>query len=218
MKNRPIIALGLLILLTTYNPQKLPLITKFNIKEINIENNLILNNQEIKKDLTFLYDTNLIFLNNTNIKKILIEKSFVEKFEIKKIYPNKLIIKIFEKTPIAILQYKKEKYYIDKNIDLIDYRDLDIYKNLPVVFGSKENFENLYNVLIKINFPFNLIKKFYLYESKRWDLEILENKIIKLPAKDYVKSLENFMILIKDNSFDKYQSFDYRINNQLILK
>lgn len=218
MKNRLIIALGLLILLTTYNPQKLPLITKFNIKEINIENNLILNNQEIKKDLTFLYDTNLIFLNNTNIKKILIEKSFVEKFEIKKIYPNKLIIKIFEKTPIAILQYKKEKYYIDKNIDLIDYRDLDIYKNLPVVFGSKENFENLYNVLIKINFPFNLIKKFYLYESKRWDLEILENKIIKLPAKDYVKSLENFMILIKDNSFDKYQSFDYRINNQLILK
>tara|TARA_B100000767_G_C19571255_1_gene453316 strand:+ start:63 stop:719 length:657 start_codon:yes stop_codon:yes gene_type:complete len=218
MKNRLIIALGLLILLTTYNPQKLPLITKFNIKEINIENNLILNNKEIKKDLTFLYDTNLIFLNNTNIKKILIEKSFVEKFEIKKIYPNKLIIKIFEKTPIAILQYKKEKYYIDKNIDLIDYRDLDIYKNLPVVFGSKENFENLYNVLIKINFPFNLIKKFYLYESKRWDLEILENKIIKLPAKDYVKSLENFMILIKDNSFDKYQSFDYRINNQLILK
>ena len=218
MKNRLIIALGLLILLTTYNPQKLPLITKFNIKEINIENNLILNNQEIKKDLTFLYDTNLIFLNNTNIKKILIEKSFVEKFEIKKIYPNKLIIKIFEKTPIAILQYKKEKYYIDKNIDLIGYQDLDIYKNLPVVFGSKENFENLYNVLIKINFPFNLIKKFYLYESKRWDLEILENKIIKLPAKDYVKSLENFMILIKDNSFDKYQSFDYRINNQLILK
>ena len=218
MKNRLIIALGLLILLTTYNPQKLPLITKFNIKEINIENNLILNNKEIKKDLTFLYDTNLIFLNNTNIKKILIEKSFVEKFEIKKIYPNKLIIKIFEKTPIAILQYKKEKYYIDKNIDLIGYQDLDIYKNLPVVFGSKENFENLYNVLIKINFPFNLIKKFYLYESKRWDLEILENKIIKLPAKDYVKSLENFMILIKDNSFDKYQSFDYRINNQLILK
>ena len=218
MKNRLIIALGLLILLTTYNPQKLPFITKFNIKEINIKNNLILNNQEIKKDLAFLYDTNLIFLNNTNIKKILIEKSFVEKFEIKKIYPNKLIIKIFEKTPIAILQYKKEKYYIDKNIDLIDYRDLDIYKNLPVVFGSKENFENLYNVLIKINFPFNLIKKFYLYESKRWDLEILENKIIKLPAKDYVKSLENFMILIKDNSFDKYQSFDYRINNQLILK
>ena len=218
MKNRLIIALGLLILLTTYNPQKLPFITKFNIKEINIKNNLILNNQEIKKDLAFLYDTNLIFLNNTNIKKILIEKSFVEKFEIKKIYPNKLIIKIFEKTPIAILQYKKEKYYIDKNIDLIGYQDLDIYKNLPVVFGSKENFENLYNVLIKINFPFNLIKKFYLYESKRWDLEILENKIIKLPAKDYVKSLENFMILIKDNSFDKYQSFDYRINNQLILK
>jgi len=218
MTNRFIIALLLLLLLTTYKSENLSLIAKFNIKKINIENNFILNDKEIQKDLISLYNTNLIFLNTSSIKNILIANSFIEKFEIKKIYPNKLIIKIFEKKPIAILQIKKEKYYINKNIDLIDYRDLDIYKNLPVIFGNKENFENLYSVLKEINFPFSLVKEFYLYESKRWDLEIIGNKIIKLPTKNYIKSLENFMTLRSDNSFDKYQSFDYRINNQLILK
>ena len=45
------------------------------------------------------------------------------------------------------------------------------------------------------------------------------NKItIKLPTKNYIKGLKNFMDLSKDNNFDKYKVFDYRINNQLILK
>ena len=38
------------------------------------------------------------------------EKSFIESFEIKKIYPNKLKIKIFEKKPIAIYNIKKKNF------------------------------------------------------------------------------------------------------------
>ena len=51
--------------------------------------------------------------------------------------------------------------------------------------------------LKKINFPLELIKKYYFYESKRWDLETYEKKVIKLPTKNYIKSLENFMNLRK---------------------
>ena len=65
-------------------------------------------NKEVKKDLNFIYETNLIFLNTLRIEEVLKKKSFVESFEIKKIYPNKLIIKIFEKKPIFILQHGKK--------------------------------------------------------------------------------------------------------------
>ena len=70
----------------------------------------------------------------------------------------------------------------------------------------------------EINFPLKLIKKYYLYETNRWDLETYDNKIIKLPFDNYIKSLKNFMDLIKGTDFDEYKIFDYRINNQLILK
>ena len=62
MKIRVIIALSLLVLLSTYKPQKS--IPKFNlsIKEIKIENNFIIKKTEIKKDLSFLYNTNIFFL------------------------------------------------------------------------------------------------------------------------------------------------------------
>ena len=66
--------------------------------------------------------------------------------------------------------------------------------------------------------PFDQIKKYTLYESKRWDLETVNNKLIRLPAKDYIKSIKNYLNLINNNDFKKYKLFDYRINNQLILK
>ena len=123
-----------------------------------------------------------------------------------------------KKKPIAILQYKKEKFYINHKIDLIHYSDLDEYKNLPIVFGNKESFKTFYNNMKKINFPFNYIKRFYLYESNRWDLETYNNKLVKLPIKDYTESLKNFINFSEEKNFEKYKVFDYRINDQLILK
>tara|TARA_B100001093_G_scaffold141676_1_gene134141 strand:+ start:952 stop:1608 length:657 start_codon:yes stop_codon:yes gene_type:complete len=218
MKNRLIIALLLLVLLSTYKPHKSFLSTRLNIEEIKIENNFILKEADIKKELNFLYKTNLIFLQTSEIENILKEIDFIESFEIKKIYPKKIRIKIYEKKPIAILHYKKDKFYISENINLINFIVLENYRNLPIVFGKKENFKELYFNLKKINFPLDLIKKYYFYESNRWDLEINQKKIIKLPTKNYIQSLEKFINFKKENNLDKYEVFDYRINNQLILK
>ena len=218
MKKRLIIALLLLVLLTTYKPQNFFLSTQMNIEEIKIENNFILKEKDIKKKLIYLYQTNLIFLKNSKIENVLRQIDFIQSFEIKKVYPNKLRIKIYEKKPIAILQYKKDKFYISENINLINFIDLENYRNLPTVFGKKENFEDLYLNLKKINFPIDLIKKYYFFESNRWDLEIYQKKIIKLPTKNYIQSLEKFINFKKENNLDKYKVFDYRINNQLILK
>ena len=143
---------------------------------------------------------------------------FIESFEIKKIYPNKLKIKIYENKPIAILQLKKERFYISKNIKLINYIDLEIFADLPLVYGTKESFKILYENLKKINFPLDLISNYYLFEARRWDLETHKKVIIKLPPENYTKSLKNFMHLKKENNFDKYKIFDYRVKDQLILK
>lgn len=217
MKTRFLIAIILLILFSTYKPQKLFFNSEFIIKEITIENNLILKKNNIKNKLSFLYDKNLIFLKTSDLTDVIKKIDLLESFEIKKIYPDKLKIKIFEKKLIAILQNKKKKIYISENFDLINYTNIESYKNLPIVFGKKENFEVLYKDLKKINFPLDSIKKYYLFESKRWDLEV-DSKIIKLPLKNYTDSLENFMSISKNSSYDKYNLFDYRIKNQLILK
>ena len=146
------------------------------------------------------------------------QNNFIESFNIKKIYPSTLIIQIFEKKPIAILFNKKNKYYLSERIDLIEFKNLSNYQTLPYILGNKDDFKIFYNNLKKINFPIDTIEKYTFYETNRWDLKTKNNQVIKLPSKKYTKSLENFLNLKSKNDFEKYQLFDYRISNQLILK
>ena len=76
--------LVLLILFTTYTPKfDLSKSLSVNIKKIEILNTSILDKDSIKKDLSFLYQKNLFFLdekkNTKKIKKKKINKNFNNK-------------------------------------------------------------------------------------------------------------------------------------------
>ena len=133
-------------------------------------------------------------------------------------YPDTLNLKIFEKKPVLILQNKKKKFYLSEKTELIEYKAIQDYENLPYVFGNREDFEIFYKNLKKINFPTNIIKKYTLYELNRWDLETVEKKTIKLPPKNYIKKLKNYLKIKDKKNFQKYEIFDYRTSDQLILK
>ena len=197
MKKRIFIATTLLLLLSTYVYNgNFNFKFNFKIDEIIIENNKVLSKDEVKNELSFLYKDNISLVKHEQFEKKLDENSFLSGFEIKTIYPNKLKIKVFEKNPIFILQNKKEKfYYTDKN-QLITFSKIDRFKNLPTIFGDKDNFEKFYMNLKKINFPIDIIKTFYLFEAKRWDLLTNDNKTIKLPIKNYDQSLMNYTNII----------------------
>ncbi len=218
MKRRILIAALLLTLFTTISSQIIINFSKFNLEEINIENNTLVEESDLKSLLNPFYNKNLISINNNEIGTVLLKNSFIESFKIKKKYPNTLNIVIFEKKPIAILLNKKKKYFISEKIELIEYRKISKFENLPYVLGNKDEFKNFYYDLKKIKFPLDKIKKYTFYESKRWDLETKNNVIVKLPSKNYLKSLKNYLELSNKNNFQKYKIFDYRIDNQLILK
>ena len=219
MKKKFLIAVFLLLLLSTYKFQSnFSLIPNLFIKKITIENNHVIDEENIKKKLAFLYDTNLFSLKTENIKIRLNEIDFIESYEIKKVYPNKIRIRVFEKKPIAVLQHKKNKFFFTSNGGTANYLDLKEFQNLPVVFGDKKSFDIFYKNLIAINFPINEIKNFYLFDSKRWDLITIKNQTIKLPINDYDKSLLNYLNLKDQANFQKFKTFDYRIKEQLILK
>ncbi len=206
------------IFLSTYNPNfEKTSFSKFNIKRIVVENSEIVDKNFIKQKLSFLYDQNLFFLNINNIQKEIQTESFVESFVIKKIYPNTLKLILEEKKPIAILIENKKKYFVSDKGELIKFKELQKFKNLPTILNGGDDFYLIYQNLKNINFPLEMIKSYHYFESGRWDLIISENKIIKLPIKNYQKSLKNFMKLKQNKEFYKYNLFDYRIEEQVIL-
>ena len=114
MKKRFLIALFFLLLLSTYNIQNtFNIKPKLSIKTIEIENNMIIDERIIKQKLAFIYKKSF-FASKDDLKSKFNELDFVESFKVKKIYPNKIKIKIFEKIPIAILQDKKKENILPK--------------------------------------------------------------------------------------------------------
>ena len=219
MKKKLIFFSVLLILLSTYIPQKKITISGFKIKEIKIENNTILEDDELIEAFSFLYGKNIIFLNSFEINKNIEKTNFIKKIEIKKIFPDKLVIKVIEKKPVAILiDSNKKKFYLEKNNDLVEYFEISKYKNLPVVKGDHKSFKKLFNNLIRVNFPVEQVHSYHFFMAGRWDIKMKDETIIKLPTKNYIKDLINFMSIKNKTNFEKYKIFDYRLNNQLILK
>lgn len=220
--NRPIKFLTFLLLLVflstyfpNYNNKNNSIL--FPIQTIKIENTIALNIEEVYSALEFLKGESLFFLSKEKIKNSLVKFDFVSSFKVKKIYPNTIKILIIEKKPVAIFVQEKKKFFISDNGDLINYIQKEDFTNLPILFGKKNNFNNLYIQLKKINFPINTIKSFHYFEIDRWDITLKNDKLIRLPKDNYVEILKNFISIKNDSKFKKYKTFDYRIKDQLIL-
>ena len=117
----------------------------FPIKEIIVENNIVTNLFELKSDLSFLKDSSLFFLNKDKIITITDNYDFISKVRLKKKYPNTLKIVLYEKIPVATQIIDKKKFYITKNNEKINFIDLEIYNDLPSIFGKYKNFDIFFN-------------------------------------------------------------------------
>ena len=105
--------------LTTYNPSEIEFFPNknnsiFNIKNIKIINNNRVNENYIQSKLTEIYGRNIFFLKNKDIKNLIKNISYLDSVEVKKKYPNTLIVKIVETEPIAILFKNNENHNINK--------------------------------------------------------------------------------------------------------
>ena len=138
MIKRSLFAFLIIIFLSTYKTNNFKnFFSIFDIKEIRVTNNQIVNESEILKDLFFLYERNILFLNSSKIKRTFDKIEIVDSFEISKIYPNIIEIKIFEKKPVAIIQFKK-KFYFTEQSDMINFLNILNTITYQLYLGKKK--------------------------------------------------------------------------------
>jgi len=210
----------LIIMLTTFNPNNLNLGFKFfKIKQIEVKNIKFLEKKKIENQFfNELFGSSLFILDEIKVQKILNNNDFISYLEFKKIFPSKLQVVVNEKEAIAILNDKREKYYLTRDGEKIKFFENKDLEKLPNIFGKQKNFLKIYSILTKINFPISKIKSFYYFDVGRWDILLKNKVVIKLPVKNFDISLKNFIDIYQKINFEKYTIFDYRIKDQLILK
>jgi len=215
----------ILIFLSTFNPKEIDTISAkndplFKIQNIEIKNNLLVNKNDIKKKLTNIYNENIFFIKREDIEVPLKDIDFLKKIEVKKSYPNTVIIKIFETKPVAILFRNKVRYLLDSSSNLISFNDNVNINGLPGVFGeeAEKNFIYFFNQLKKNNFPNKQIKNFYYFQIGRWDLELENNRIIKFPDNNIDYAINKSIELLKREDFKNYNTIDLRVDGKIIVE
>jgi len=190
------------------------------LKKISITGNINSNKKDMQSDLNKFIGQNIILISRAQLEDIIKDYKFVKELKIKKIYPDKISIEVNEFKPLAIYINGNSKFILtDGKEKLRNYSDKK-FDSLPLVFGKGAdiNFLNMYTSLKKVDFQIDLIKQFNYFQINRWDIILKNDKILKLPKKNYEKSLKKFLVINKKDNYKNFKFFDFRIKEQLILR
>ena len=202
--------LGSITNLTFQNNQLL------NLKKIIVSGLDEKGNEDLKNKIHNLKLKNIFFINEKQIKNIIEINSLIESYKISKIYPSTLEIKINKTNLLAKINKNGKILFLGSNGKLSETFHQD--KQLPYIFGKPkiQEFLDFKKALDESKFSYDDVKNFYFFPSKRWDIELRNNIILKLPRYNSKTSLDYvFDFLVLKNLKNNF-TIDARVNNQII--
>ena len=189
------------------NGLKFQNINNINITGLEINNKLIL-----LKNIENFNLKNIFSINKIDLKDEIESNTLVENYSIFKRYPSSLDINIEKTQILAKINKNGQIFYIGSNGKFIKNNSLN---NEPLfIFGNPDVFEffKIKEIIDKSKISYTEIKNLYFFPSKRWDLELIDNTIIKLPNDNINLALNLAIEFLNDHKF-----IDARIKNQIIL-
>ena len=160
---------------------------------------------------------NIFFINREDIKKKIKSNNLVEKYEIFKLYPSSLVINIKKTKFLAKINDKEKIFFVGSNGKLL--KNNSFYNQLPFIFGKPDvsEFLEFKEIIDQSKFSYNEVKNLYYFSSKRWDLELKNNAIIKLSKNYPEESLKLAFEFLHNKDLKDIKFIDARIKNQIIL-
>ena len=213
----------LLILLFLSSTFNFNIISKFkklsSINNIYIEGLSKKEKSIIEKKLEVFINQNIFLINREDAEKIFETNSFIDSYKITKIFPSKILVNVKKTEFVGKTILDGKKFYIGKNGKFIKISLVEKEYNLPQIFGDFKvsDFLNLQEILDTNGFKLSKIKNYYYYKSDRWDIETIDDVLLKLPSQNIEQSLTMYKSLLKVNKIIQGQLIDLRMKNKIIL-
>ena len=207
----------LLIIISSINNISLNGFKFDKIQNIKVTGLSIHENKSILNEIKSLNLNNIFFIDQNSIKNVLNLNALVENYEVKKKYPSSIEIKIDKTKFLAKINRNSKMFIIGSNGKLLSYDQQKI--NLPFIFGNPDIKEFLIfkKILDQSKLSYSQIENLYFFPSKRWDLRLKNNTLVKLPRNFSVEHLNDLYKFLENYNIKKFTVVDGRINNQIIL-
>ena len=217
-KNKKIlIYVFLFLLIGTFNNKNLENIDIVKVNKIYVTGLDQKSNKTLMNNLNFLKISNLFFLNDKEITKIITANNFVEDYFVFKKYPSTLNITINKTKFLAKVKKNGNSFFLGANGKLI--KEIITDQTVPIIFGNFENknFFELKKAIDETYFDYDEIKNLFFFKSGRWDIETNSGILIKLPKKNLKRSLELSINILSKDYQKKINKIDLRQLNQIII-
>ena len=187
----------------------------FNIKKIEVVGLDKTDNLLLEKKLKDLIGSNIFTINNESFELIKSE-NLINRYNIKKIYPDHIKVFLESAVAISIIKNFNELIILGNNGKIIDLKNLPL--NVPEVNGTndiKKVFKTV-KIIEKSNFDIRNIKKIVFFPSGRIDVILQNKKKIRFPINLTIDNLNLSLRLIEDELFNVSKIIDLRIPNKVI--
>ena len=183
-------------------------------------------NSNLKHNLSFLLlyeEKPILALKKKKIINKIEEDPWIKNIIIKTKLPNKILLIIIEKEPIAIWQYGGILYLIEQNGDvIIKYENSSKDEDLMHVVGVDANLFANY-LIEELNKDLDLkykVRSATMYGRRRWDLNLEEGIKVKMPEKDFSNAYSYLIKLHSENKLfgKKYKVLDLRNKDKYLVE
>ena len=89
---------------------------------------------------------------------------------------------------------------------------------MPFIFGNPNinEFLKFKKIIDNSNISYENIKSLFFFPTKRWDIELKNNILIKLSRDNVEKALNNVYLFLDKENDNSIKIIDARIQNQII--
>jgi len=184
---------------------------------INIKGLSNIENSEISNEISNLLFKNIFFMDEKEIKKIMNKYNIIEEYNIKRIYPSTINVKIKPTKYLARIS-NDDQLLVGTNSKLI--KDEVNSEILPYIFGkfNSRDFLTIKKNIDQSKFTFRELKTLFFFKSNRWDILTNNDILIKLPPNNSLESLNLAYKILSSDLFEKTKIIDLRVKDRLIIK
>ena len=199
------------------NPENL------TIKSVEVMGDLkILDKKQLQPVIESYAKTNLYLLDAKGLEEKIEDNPWVYSASMTRVWPDKLIVKIFEQHPVA---YWGKNEMLAENGEIIKAVLEDKKESLPLLYSPNDKGRNMATGFLKIRetmkgFPVKL-KEFKEDARGSWQIKLENGMVLKIGREQQDKRLKRFMVAYKQSLnkvIDKVSIVDLRYTNGFAVK
>ena len=189
----------LLLIVGSINNINLNTLELQNINTINIVGLEFEDKSSLHQNIKNLNSNNIFSVSKIDLINEIESNAIIEKYSIFKKYPSSLDFNIKKTKFLARINKNGKIFYIGSNGKFIKNDFLN--NQLPFIFGSPtvDEFFRIKKIIDESKISYAEIKNLFFFPSKRWDLELRDNTLIKLPHDNVNIALNLAMEFFDDN-------------------